>query len=697
MKVKSRFLPFIVLLVLGSAFLCRGEVIFRENFENGTDSFTGLVTDTSDPGEGRACALLQPENPAEKEYADAIGTKLIPVKPDTWYRLSFLFRNNIGDGKLIYFFRESRSAAEMKSKWYSFQQRALPLNIDSWNRYTGEFKTAKDTQAVRIDFHTENKMSGVSWLDDLVLEEFTPVIPPLAIKPLEAAASYTDIPTMQAYVEDPNLPPRDRPVFWREIDLKNMPLTVVYRDLPAGTSVKAELLRGANSVFTEERVLTGSGETSFALGLPNLPEGLYKFRVSSVSNGETTCVLEKEIWRIRQEPIRMPALEPIQKVSIGPDRSVLVNGKPFRYVWAYTFPTQGRLAGEKKNAKPDLETYMKIAQEQFGLNIVQVWYYRSSAWNGRLAESDANAVAEQTVWLDFLQKNNYYGVVVFEECADTRQLPRLEWVRALATGLGKHPALVDFLMDEPEVPKYTPEQMKACYQLLKELAPDRMVHVNLCQPRRFKEFAGCSDYATFDIYPFPSMSLLESEDRIRKLLATVPENTPFFEYLQVFNFKGLEMPTFDQVRATFVLDRIYGSRALTSFVWSPAGFLRDMELQAYFRTIYMMFMKLEDFMETASRMKWPVTSSTPHVRSCAFRNGDETVVLLVNISNETSAGVTFETEAKSASDFFDDAWKYPIDDGKIKLKLKPNGTAVIRLDGKAAVTPSPVQANATEL
>jgi len=680
--MKRCFLPLIVLSVLSFASLCRGQVIFRENFENGTDSFKGLVTDTVNPGEGRASALLQPENPAEKEIADAVGTKLIPVKPDTWYRFSFLFRNTIGDGKLLYFLWESSSATEMKCKWYSFQQRALPLNIDSWNRYTGEFKTANDTQAVRIDFHTENKLSGVSWLDDLILEEFTPVIPPLAIKSLEAAASYTDIPTMQAYVEDPNLPPRERPTFWRELDLKNIPLTVVYHDLPKDTIVKAELFRGAKNVFTEERTLTGSGETSFDLGIPNLPEGLYKFRVSSVSHGETTCTREKEIWRIRQEPIRMPSLPPIRTVSIGPDRSVLVNGKPFRYVWAYTFPCTGRLDRVQNNSKPDLETYMKIAQEQFGLNIVQVWYYRAPKWDDKLAESDAIAVVELNAWLDFLQKNNYYGVAVFEECSNTRLLPRPEWIRVLSTGIGKHPALVDFLMDEPEIPKYTPEQMKECYRLFKELAPDRLVHVNLCHPHRFKDYAGCSDFATFDIYPFPSMSLLESEDRIRKLLASVPESTPFYEYLQVFNFKGLEMPTFDQVRATFVLDRIYGSHALAAFTWSPGGLQSDMELQAYFRTIYMMFMKLEDFTETASRMKWPVKSSTPHVRSCAFRNGDQTAVLVVNISNEKSAEVTFDTEAGSVSDFFDDAWEYPIEEGKIKLNLKPNGTAVIRLRGK---------------
>ncbi|MBO4491835.1 MAG: hypothetical protein J5944_10800 [Lentisphaeria bacterium] len=677
--MKTRILPILIVFMLATALLCRGQVIFRENFENGTDSFKGLATDTVNPGEGKACALLQPENPASSEIADATGTVLIPVKPETWYRISFLFRNTIGHGKLTYGFRESVSATEMKSGWYSFQQRALPLNIDSWNRYTGEFKTAKGTKAIRLSFHTENKLSGVSWLDDLTVEEFTPVIPPLAVKPFDAAASYTDIPTMQAYVEDPNLPALKRTTFWRELDLKNMPLTVVYHELPPETVVKAELLRGEKAVFTEERTLTGSGETTFDIGLANLSEGLYKFRVRSVSKGETTCVQEKEIWRIRQEPIRMTALEPIQRVSIGPDRSILVNGKPFRYVYASTFPCSGLLGSEKANAKPDLETYMKIAQEQFGFNHVKIWYYRSPKWDDKLAESDANGVAYLSAWLDFLQKNNYCGCAVFEECSTKRLLPRLEWIRALATGIGKHPALSCFYLDEPEIPKYTPEQIRERYRLFKELAPDRMVQVNLCHAHRFKDYAGCSDYATFDVYPFPSMSLLESEDRIRKLLKAAPKDAPFFEYLQMFNFKDLEMPTFDQVRATFVLDRIYGSHALISYVWGADGFQRDMELQAYFRTIYMMFMKLEDFMETGTRMEWPVRASTPHVRSCAFRNGDQTAVLVVNLSNETPAGVTFDTAAGSASDFFDGAWTYPVKGGRIKLNLKPNGTAVLRL------------------
>lgn len=680
--MKTKFASIAVLLMLTVAGWCHGQVIFRENFEHGTDTFTGLKKDTVNPGEGKICALLQPVNPNKNEVADATGKVLIPVKPDTWYRISFLFRNTIGHGKLTYGFRESLSATKMKSGWYSFQSRALPLNIDSWNRYSGEFKTAKSTKAIRLNFHTENKLSGVSWVDDLIVEEFKPVVPLVTIKPYDAAATYTDIPTMQAYVENLKKHVSVRKSFWRELDLNRMPLTVAYHELPQGTIVKAEVIRGWNTVFSEERKLAGSGETAFDIGIGRLPEGIYIFRVSSISDGRTTCVQEKELWRIRQQAIRAPRLEPIRKVSIDKNRQVLVNGKRFRSVYASTFPCWGLLSHEKKNAKPDLETYLKTAQEQFGFNLVKIWYWRASKWDNKLAESDSKGVADLNQWLDFLQKHNFYAMTVFEENTERgRRLPRPEWIRALANGTGKHPALLNYYFDEPEIPKYDPKQMRERYLLLKSLVPDRLVHVNLCHANRFKEYAGCSDYATFDIYPFPSMSLLESESRIRKLLKAFPDNAPFFEYLQIFNFNDLEMPTFDQVRGTFVMDRIYGSHALMAFVWggSAQSFMSDMELQAYFRTIYMMFMKLEGAMDKGTRIEWPVQSSTPDVRSCAIRTGNQTVVLVVNLSNETSSDVSFGTKAKTAADFFDDAWKYPIKDNKINLKLKPNGTAVLRL------------------
>ena len=142
------------------------------------------------------------------------------------------------------------------------------------------------------------------------------------------------------------------------------------------------------------------------------------------------------------------------------------------------------------------------------------------------------------------------------------------------------------------------------------------------------------------------------------------------------------MPTFDQIRGTFVLDRIFGSRSLATYSWVEAksqSFLTDMELQAYCRAIYAMYMKIEDAMDNGKCMEWPVVSSIPEVRTVAIRSEGQTVVLAVNISKDKQADASFRTEAKSATDFMDDAWAYTIEDKTLKLSLPPNGTAILLL------------------
>ncbi|MBP5640064.1 MAG: hypothetical protein J6X55_11335 [Victivallales bacterium] len=681
--MKKLFIVFICILAVHS-FLA--QVIFQENFESGTGIFDGLKIETTNPGEGTACALIQSSNLKTEAVALVRGNTLIPVKPDTWYRFSFLFRNNIGNGELKYGFQESRSATEMKTDWYSWQWHSLPLNIDSWNRYTGEFKTATGTQAIKLYFRTENMLSGVSWLDDFSIEKFVPVVPPLTIKPYDAVATYTDIPTLQAYTNpekhDENFKALKAEYLWRTLDLNQMPLIVEYNNLPEGTIVNAEVIRGSRTLFTEERKLVGTGETKFDIGIGELPEGIYVFRVHSVTDGKTTCTQEKELWRIRQAGIQVQRLEPIQNVSVGKDRHFLVNGKPFRKIYASHFPALNSIDFQKKNCKPDLVTYMKNAQQQFGFNTVNIWNWRANRWDDKLQEYDARTVGKIKEWLDFLGENNFYGFVSFDEATERgRKLPRFEWIKAIAEGVRNHPAFMEYSLDEPEVIKYTPEQMLERYQFIKSLDKNHLVHVNLCQPSRFKEFATCSDIASLDVYPFPGMSLKENEKRMKALLDAFPKTAPVYEYLQMFNFNDLPMPTFDQVRATFVLDRILGSHELMAYAWGEfrQSFLTDMELQAYYRAIVAMFMRIEEAMDAGERNDWPLVSSTPDVRSCAIRKDDETIVLAVNLSKEATAAVSFKATGKNVSHFMDSTWTYPLENGEFKASLPPNGCLLLRL------------------
>ncbi|MBO4345030.1 MAG: hypothetical protein J5833_04705, partial [Victivallales bacterium] len=390
----------------------------------------------------------------------------------------------------------------------------------------------------------------------------------------------------------------------------------------------------------------------------------------------------KELWRIRQADIRMPKLEDIRDIKIGEDRQILINGKRFRRASSCAYPATGLLSHHKKNCKPDLETYLKATQEQFGFNTVGCWNWRGNRWDDKLEEYETKAVADLIEWFDFLRGLNFYGTALFDESTERgRKLPRLQWIKALAEGIKDHPAFFSYTLDEPEIPKYSPEHMTECYKLMKSIDPVHLVHVNLCNPAKFKEYANCSDWATLDVYPFPGMSLMENDKRMKKLLDAFPKSAPTFTYLQMFNFNDLPMPSFDQVRGTFIFDRILGSHSLVSYAWGERrkSFLTDMELQAYFRAIYAMYMKIEDAYDAGKRVEWPVTSSTPDVRAGAIRSDKETVVMAVNLSKEAAATVSFPTTAKRVSDFMDDAWTYPIENGQFKTSLQPNGILLLRL------------------
>jgi len=143
------------------------------------------------------------------------------------------------------------------------------------------------------------------------------------------------------------------------------------------------------------------------------------------------------------------------------------------------------------------------------------------------------------------------------------------------------------------------------------------------------------------------------------------------------------MPSFDQLRSSFLLDRINGSHSLTAYAWGERnqGFLTDMELQSYYRAIVSMFRRLEPILRQPGKPV-PVTSSHEFVASGVFQDGTDQVIIIVNISGDTPADITFAFPASAADNYFDPQWKYAPSNGKYHFRLGPNGSKVLRLKNK---------------
>jgi len=674
---------FLLFLCIGPALSLAAAPVYVENFEDPEkSSILDLQIEAGNAASGKFCGHLGYAPDAKSEIRLAQGNKVIPVEPNQWYRLSVKTRNDIKNGEVKFGLIESRSAEKRVSKFIDWHWKAVSLNITDWHTSTLEFKTASNTKGVMIYFRSENNFSGSSWWDDIRLEKFEKQLPPIEIKPFRAAGSFTDVPTKSAYaVTDGKRGVVSRnktEYFWETLELAKEEINVLYRDLPPEAEIKASVIRGGTVCFQEVHKLSGSGNARFNIKLDKLPEGIYLFRAELALNGKTAAFQEKELWRIDSRKSVTPKHEDIRKVSCGPGRQRLVNGRIFNPVSTSQSPTWGLFSHHRKFCRPDLETYIRTMQEQFGQDIFAVWAWRGPQWDSKRQEFLRKAIADCREHLDFLRKFNCYGRVNILISSHKKEKPDLEEIRAFVKGMRDHPALLEWGLDEPEF-RHTPEEMMRISTAVREEDPDHPLCINLCDPTKFHRYAPSSDIASYDIYPFPGNSLIESQRRTKALLKAFPK-APFDSFLQMFNFKTMDMPTFDQLRASFLLDRINGSHSLTAYAWGERnqGFLTDMELQSYYRAIVSMFRRLEPILRKPGKPV-QVTSSHEFVASGIFQDGTDQVIIIVNISGDTPADITFAHPASAAENFFDPQWKYVPSKGKYHFRLGPNESKVLRL------------------
>lgn len=106
-----------------------------------------------------------------------ILTQLIPVEPDTRYRLQFNVRTEdvvTGGLPLI-----SISDAASKDSSTLAVYQTFPQNSDGWREYSIEFTSSKMTSAVIISLHRQNCSSGPCpvfgriWLDDFIIQKLS--------------------------------------------------------------------------------------------------------------------------------------------------------------------------------------------------------------------------------------------------------------------------------------------------------------------------------------------------------------------------------------------------------------------------------------------------------------------------------------------------------------------------------------------
>jgi hypothetical protein len=265
-----------------------------------------------------------------------------------------------------------------------------------------------------------------------------------------------------------------------------------------------------------------------ALPLTGLPRGRFEVRSRFVRQGAEMSHDRRSF--IIHEPYALDPWEPVQRTERRGD-TILLNGRPFL----------GRLLYHAA-ANPDVRAH--------GFNLLQC------------SGGDPDPLPSIGQHLDACGKNQLYGTAALFN--NRYFLPGdhfdLDHIRAAVLRYKDHPALWAWdLIDEPEV-RVSPERVLEAATLIRELDPDHIVWVNLCQVDKGLDYLQSQDLWSFDRYPIPSQGLGGYLDWLRLSDERLRGKRPLGTCLQTYQTgsPNLRLPTPDELRSSAYLHVIHG-------------------------------------------------------------------------------------------------------------------------------------------
>ena len=516
---------------------------------------------------GEFC-MEQGESGMEESIASL--ARIIPVKPDTKYRIRVYARNTIPLGSVVFGFAQSRSAEIRKvTRHTDWGWSQLPCNMTEWTPCELDLTTSNDTRGLMVYFKVKNEGVGRAWWDKLEVAGIVEKDPALAILSFPLMSSFTDIPVeiAEPVYANGKLTRESR---WRKLSADSAPLTVsCNRLLPDSCEIELKVERAGKLCFTEKQ--PRKERLTFHLPLTKLPEGRYRLTVSAIKDGTILCRAKKDFQRMKSLHQKMP--EPVKSVSTLPGRILAVNGTPVTLISYSHMPTMH--CRPDLTQFPDIENYMETARRQLGVNILNIISYGKAPSEKNLPRAEylkqavrfyADSYLRQ---LDFCLKNRFYGTPSLHMGSSLRPRGKIDFdlIRGVVKQIRNHPALLCYKYDEPEVRKVvTPEDIRTMYRIIKEEDPVHPVSINLCDRGRFHEFLPGSDIASYDHYPFPHSDLNAWRLYTTDILRLKPD-APFFTMLQTFQFPNTELPSQEEIYASFITSMIDGARSLTCYSW----------------------------------------------------------------------------------------------------------------------------------
>ena len=545
--------------------------VANAGFEKGKHGFGGNYNIVShNPHSGTACLQQFVQLGNTWNCVQSLAP-YIPCKAGETFELSAWNRNTVTTGDVLLGVRFIKFINGQPES-VGYRWKIVSNNMGEWAKYSLIFKTIEGTEALALYFRVGETVpdGNVCW-DDITLIRTKEIVPRISLQPLTSSVIFRD---RQQELFDYN---KKQIV---KVNAENISLNLIFYGNNEDCSVKTELLNEASIkpvIQKSIKLAKNQKELSVPMNLNTLPLGRYTLTVSLMENDK---VLEKEskLIIIGRGMAESPLLEPVKNSSSDKYGNILVNGKPVIMLFYFHNPL----------TVPDLT----MLRRNFGANTAQVW-------GGNSLDDDLCRNVD-IAW----ESGVYSWAVLFHPAMFDRKAKK--WKDKELTDavnrLKNHPGLIGWdLIDEPDGQNIPAEEVMRVRNIIRQLDPNHLIWVNLCQPHKFREYSQTTDLASYDVYPLPDNSLVVIAENNKAIMAAQSQIVkPLLSCLQTYSQPGNRAPTYEEIRAETYLCIVDGMRAFAFYAWydpDPIFSLnKSMELQSYIQYLVMQIHTLKDFL-----------------------------------------------------------------------------------------------------
>ncbi|MEI8246204.1 MAG: carbohydrate binding domain-containing protein [Lentisphaerota bacterium] len=528
------------------------------------------------------------------------------------YELSVWCRNTVAAGNVCLGVRSMKlPGGDGDSITYNWKP--VVNNVNSWQKYTLRFTTQPKTEALAIYFLiSEAVLSGDVFWDDLSIAEVSAKNEVMSVSPLKSAVFfYTDNGLVNRVYD---------PFYGKFTDIKAEKAfaEIKLNQKAKGLALELSLTERYNAkkcAYRENIALAdGQSKLRLPLKLEKLTAGHYVLTLKLLDSNKILASDEREII-INGKRMDAEPLEPVKKVEIDADKNLLVNGKPFLMSYYYHNP-----------------------QDTDGLKELKMTLGASTAQICGGESIDALCKNVEAAW----QAGLYSWAVLFHPAMFDGKTRKWKDAALIETvnRLKNHPGLIGWdLIDEPDCDpndEAMTREVARTAEIIRKLDPNHPIWINLCQSGKFKKYVQYSDFASYDTYPFPDMSLAVIENINRKILEAGGNSKPLLTVLQTWAAPGNRGPTYDELKAETYLSITQGMKIFTFYSWSDDSFClaRNPELQSYVQNLMVEINALKDFLAAPTPEQPPIKELPEKGIKYLYKSaGGKNYFIAVNISD----------------------------------------------------------------